>query len=110
MKDFTAKDIVSIIAACHKNQVKNIKLNGLEIDFAKDGDELQPQVVGDVGGFAPPQMNIEDFVKAERAEDEIADDIHKMNLLASDPAAYEALMLQEHNEDAVRHRETKQPL
>lgn len=87
---FTSKDIVSIITACSKHNVRRFKLGELEIDL---GESNQKNETVDTAEIPMPQTyDLQGFVEAEQELSEIEADIHKMALLAEDPLAYEQLM------------------
>jgi len=99
---FTSKDIVNIISACHKNNVKHIKLDVMEIRFSGN-DFSEPDLT-----VAPEAIDLRSHVESESDDFDIATDIHKMTLLAEDPLLYEKMMEEEVNE--IRYRETEPSL
>ena len=106
MENFTSKDIVAIISACHKNKVNRLKLAELEIVLDGVGDlPLQHSSLKE-----PVAVDLKDHIKAEEQEDQMLTDIQRHILLSEDPQAYEAMMLEESKADAVRHRGTEQSL
>lgn len=90
-KEFTSKDYVSIIAACHKNRVRKIKFDELEIEF-----DLMPAEVDEMGFSARSEPeNVRDLEQTVRDDDPLYGEVERMTLLANDPEAYENAMEEE---------------
>jgi hypothetical protein len=76
-------DIISIIKACHKHRVKNIKIEGLEINLSEE-EIIEPQDPAEAA-----EIDNRDLDKAayERTDDDL------MDLAVTDPEAYEQALL-----------------
>lgn len=101
-ESFTAKDIVSIIAACHKNRVKKFKLGELSLRFSVEPEEqeLPPYFT------EPEATGIEQTL---RNEDPFVEELERQTLLMEDPAEYERLMMEDQKEDdAIRAERSQQ--
>ena len=93
MEDFTSKDIVNIISACHKNSVRTLRLGSLEIEFGK---EKEPELTHQPELQEPVEsVDLESAVKLEQENSDIFSDVQKMTLLAEDPIEFERIMDEE---------------
>jgi hypothetical protein len=87
---FTAKEIVSIIAACHKSRVTKVRWGELHLDFHVEGE-----VHLDATLKEPLATDID---KTLKAEDPFVGELEKQTLLMEDPAEFERQLMEEQME------------
>ena len=100
-KTLSAKDIISIIAACHDASVTSLELGNLKVKFDTKPEESEPQGLEYMPDplVNPPPVPLEEHV---RENDPLHDAIWKQTLLAEDPVAYEQMMSSSGDEDALQ--------
>ena len=107
-KGFTSKDIVSIIAACHKNRVKNLKWGDLSLDFdLGESEQMEGLIHHSPNLHQPETRDIEETLKDE---DPLVDSMNKHLLLMEDPLEFERQMMEDlkETESATIPQQTKQ--